>query len=150
MAVIDPLQIKDFLVEKVVKNYSGFFDKGTSEILAQIKREKIPRPVIYIGMGTCGLIAGADKTFKAVENYLEDNKTDAEVVKVGCLGLCTAEPLMDVQLPGKSRISFKHATEDKVEDLLNAVFHHTPIFENALGQYRLPIHIEWPGLGYIE
>ncbi|MCK9423034.1 MAG: 4Fe-4S binding protein [Bacteroidales bacterium] len=150
MSAPNTQQIKDFLVEKIVKNYSGFFDKGTADLLAQIKREKISHPVVYIGMGTCGLIAGSDKTFRAAEKYFEENKVDAELVKVGCLGLCSAEPLMDVQLPGKTRISFQHVTEEKVEDLLNAVFHHTVMSENAIGQYRFHSHEEWPGLGYIE
>ncbi len=144
------IQIKEFLIEKVVKNYSGLFDKATASTLAQIKREKVSRPVIYIGMGTCGLIAGADKTFKAVEKYLHEKKIDGELVSVGCLGLCTAEPMMDVQLPGKTRISFQHATEEKVEDMLNAVFHHTLLHENAIGQYRMPLTEEWPGLTYID
>ena len=144
------IQVKEFLIEKVVKNYSGLFDKATASTLAQIKREKVSRPVIYIGMGTCGLIAGADKTFKAVEKYLHEKKIDGELVSVGCLGLCTAEPIMDVQLPGKTRISFQHATEEQVEDMLNAVFHHTLLHENAIGQYRMPLAEEWPGLTYID
>ncbi|MCK9202851.1 MAG: 4Fe-4S binding protein [Bacteroidales bacterium] len=150
MSASTTLKITEFLVEKVVKNYSGFYDKGTAELLAQIKREKVTRPVIYIGMGTCGLVAGAGKTMKAVENYLEENKLDAEIIKVGCIGLCSAEPIMDVQLPGKARISFQHATEEKVEDLLNAVFHHTLMHDNSLGQYRFSSHEDWPGLPYIE
>lgn len=150
MASSGSIQIKEFLIEKVVKNYSGLYDPATAAALAKIKREKVSRPVIYIGMGTCGLIAGADKTYKAVGKYLQEKKIDGEMVSVGCLGLCTAEPIMDVQLPGKTRISFQHATEEKVEDMLDAVFHHTLLDENAIGQYRLPSAAEWGGLPFID
>jgi hypothetical protein len=40
MSASTTLKITEFLVEKVVKNYSGFYDKGTAELLAQIKGKK--------------------------------------------------------------------------------------------------------------
>ncbi|MEI7499765.1 MAG: NADH-ubiquinone oxidoreductase-F iron-sulfur binding region domain-containing protein [Bacteroidota bacterium] len=140
----------EFLVEKILKSYSNIFDKATNERLSQIKRDKVSRPVLFVGMGTCGLIAGAEKTHSAVIKFLTNNQIDAEVVKVGCLGLCSAEPLLDVQLPGKSRILFHHATEEKVEDLLNSVFHRTLVSETVLGQYRHTSHEDWPNIAYLE
>ena len=150
MATLNSNDNKEFLVEKVLKNYSNNFDKVTAEHLSQIKRDKVTRPVIYIGMGTCGLIAGAGKTYDAVKKFLTENQTDAEIVKVGCLGLCSAEPLLDVQLPGKGRISFHHATEDRVEALLQSAFHRTMVAATALGQYKHPALEEWADVPYIE
>ncbi|MCK9220008.1 MAG: 4Fe-4S binding protein [Bacteroidales bacterium] len=150
MSVLDSIQTKDFLIEKILKNYSGIFDKGTGEQLALIKREKVIHPVLYLGMGTCGIVSGADKTYMAIQKYLNDNNLEAEVVKTGCLGFCSAEPLLDIQLPGKARISYQHVTQEKVEDLLNAVFHHTLIPENILGQHRFASHEEWPGVDFID
>lgn len=141
---------KGFLVEKVLKNYSGIFDKHTEERLMFLRREKIERPIIYIGTGTCGVISGALNTWEAVEHYLSDNNIDAEMVSVGCIGLCSAEPLLDVQLPGKSRISFQHATADKVEDLLHSVFHRSIMADTVLGQYKCKHHEDWANLPYID
>ena len=141
---------REFLVEKILKNYSGIYDKPTSDRLLQLQRHKIAVPVIYIGMGTCGIIAGADKTKLAVERYLEQNRIDAEIVTVGCLGLCSAEPLMDVQLPGKTRVSFQHATEDKVEALLNSVTLHQISPDDVLGQYANSNHEEWSNINSID
>jgi len=149
MASLTSNETKEFLVEKILKNYSNIFDKATSEQLSLIKRTKVIRPILYIGMGTCGLIAGAEKTLMAVEKYLADHNLDGEVVRVGCLGLCSAEPLLDVQLPGKARISFHHATENKVEDLLNSVFHHTLLKETVLGQYKQDSQEDWPNIPQI-
>ncbi len=150
MAVLNMSDNKEFLVEKILKNYSGIYDKPTAERLSQLKRDKILHPVIYVSMGTCGMIAGAGKTKTAVEQYLEKNKVDAEIVVVGCLGLCAVEPLLDVQLPGKTRISFQFATEDKVDDLLNSVFHHHLSPENLLGQHKNPLLQDWPNIRYID
>jgi len=150
MTTLDSNENKEFLVEKILKAYSNIFDKTTADKLALCRREKVARPVVYIGLGTCGMIAGAGKTLEAVEKFLKTNNLDADVVKVGCLGLCSSEPLLDVQLPGKSRISFHHATEDKVEDLLNSVFHHSLVPEMALGQYKHATHEDWSNIPYID
>ncbi|MFZ4523348.1 MAG: NADH-ubiquinone oxidoreductase-F iron-sulfur binding region domain-containing protein [Bacteroidales bacterium] len=141
---------KDFLVEKILKNYSNIFDKTTGERLLHLKRAKVARPVIYIGMGSCGIIAGAGDTLKAAEKYLAANKIDGDIIRVGCLGLCSAEPIMDVQLPGKARLSFQHATEDKVENLLNSAFHQTLLHETLLGQFKNDSSEMWPGIPRID
>ena len=74
---------------------------------ARLRREGMTRPVIYIGTGTCGLGAGAGKTLAAIRRYLEAHpQLDAQVVEVGCIGLCVEEPLVDVQLPRRTRLSF--------------------------------------------
>jgi len=146
MAVLSSTDKKEFLIEKILKSYSNIFDKVNAERLSQIQRDKISRPVLFVGTGTCGLIAGAGKTYTAIEKYLHDNQIDAEVVRVGCVGLCSAEPIVDVQLPGKARISFKQVTDDKVENILNSVFHHQLVTETVLGQYRHAGHEAWPGI----
>jgi len=89
--------------------------------LAELRRETVRRPAIFVGTGTCGLGAGAGKTLEAVRAYLKRNAIDADVVEVGCIGLCSEEPILDVQLPGRARISFRGATADKVTDLLTAL-----------------------------
>ena len=48
-----------FLLEKVLKNLTGEFGKKDQEQINLIKRDKIITPVIYIGTGSCGLVAGA-------------------------------------------------------------------------------------------
>ena len=149
MASLTSIESKEFLVEKILKNHSNIFDKATGEQLSLIRRAKVLQPVVYIGMGTCGIVAGADKTMAAVKKYLSDNQIAGEVVRVGCLGLCSAEPLLDVQLPGKARLSFHHATEDRVEDLLNSVFHRTLVQETVLGQYKTESLEEWPNIPFI-
>lgn len=98
--------------------------------------ESITRPVIFLGAGTCGLGAGAAKTRDALVKYLSDNKLDAEIVEVGCIGLCALEPIVDIQLPGRTRVSFKKVTENKVNDLLNAFFGGEVPENMVIGQHR--------------
>jgi len=113
------------LIEKVIKNYSGIFDKLTTDRVAMLRRDRVSRSVIYIGTGTCGIISGARATLEKVKKYVSEKNMNADIIEVGCNGYCSAEPLLDVQLPGKTRLSFQNVSCDKAEDILNSVLHHT-------------------------
>ncbi len=63
-------------------------------------------PVIYLGTASCGLAAGAKEVKAAIEETLEEHKLTARFIEVGCIGPCYLEPLMDVMVPGKPRISY--------------------------------------------
>ncbi len=110
---------QELLINKVVDSTS---EAIINQKLTLLKREQVEKPVIYLGAGTCGLGAGAGKTLVNIKSYLQANNIDAEIVEVGCIGLCSAEPIVDIQLPNHNRVSFSNVTNDKVEDLLNSVF----------------------------
>jgi NADH:ubiquinone oxidoreductase subunit F (NADH-binding)/Pyruvate/2-oxoacid:ferredoxin oxidoreductase delta subunit/(2Fe-2S) ferredoxin len=139
-----------FLIEKVLRNFSGLPDKEIRENLALLKRDKVTKPVISIGTGTCGRIAGALDTLAAVRTYLEENKIDADIIEVGCIGICSMEPVLDVQMPGKTRISFGKITADIAEEVVSSVFNRNPAPEHVIGQYRTTGLEDWPGLPYLQ
>ncbi len=150
MPVQDISDNKAFLTEKVIKNYSGIFDKSSLSRIASIRRDTVDRPVIYIGTGTCGIISGAKSTLDKVRKFIAENKIEASIIEVGCNGFCSAEPLLDIQLPGKTRLSFHNVTEDKAEDVLNSALHHTVQADLVLGQYRQAGLEEWPNVRLID
>ncbi|MGB2990719.1 MAG: (2Fe-2S) ferredoxin domain-containing protein, partial [Candidatus Zixiibacteriota bacterium] len=71
---------------------------------ASLKASKIP--VIYIGTASCGLAAGAMEVLGSVRETLKKNRLKAKIVRVGCIGPCYLEPLMDIAVPGQPRISY--------------------------------------------
>jgi len=117
---------------------------------ARLRRDLVDVPVVFVGTGTCGLGAGAGKTLGAVKAWLSTNGVRADVVEVGCIGLCIAEPLLDVQLPGKCRISFSQVSAEQVGPLLEAVFAGRLPAQPALGQFRNAAHAPWDGVPYID
>ena len=119
---------------------------------ARLRREAVARPVVYIGTGTCGLGAGAAKTMAAVRGYLERRPhLGADVVEVGCIGLCVEEPLVDVQLPGRPRLSFPRVTEKQVEGLLDALFSGQAFPVTPLGQFRPSgVLSAWPDVPFLD
>ncbi|OFY34632.1 MAG: NADH dehydrogenase [Bacteroidetes bacterium GWF2_38_335] len=103
-------------------------------------------PNIFVGAGTCGLGAGADKTIAEVNKYLSEKNIKAKITEVGCIGLCSSEPILDVQLPGFNRVSFEKVTADKVSDLLENVFNLKMPESGILGQFPCEGSRSWDGV----
>ncbi len=76
------------------------------------------RPRIIVGMGTCGLGAGARDVFKSIEKELGRHKLSADVVSTGCIGMCSREVLVDVVMPGYSRVSYAKVKPDTVPQII--------------------------------
>ncbi len=56
---------------------------------------------VIIGMGTCGIAAGAKETFSAMVDEISRLRLGNVVVKqTGCMGLCASEPSVEVVVPG--------------------------------------------------
>lgn len=73
---------------------------------------------IIIGMGTCGIAAGARGTMHAILEELNKRQIDAHVTTVGCIGMCALEPLVDVEQAGGSRITYGNINPEKVPRLI--------------------------------
>ena len=126
--------------------FSGPTGPERAALLAGLRRETVTRPVIFVGAGTCGLGAGADKTLARIQAHCQAKGVDADIREVGCLGLCSEEPMVDIQLPGRARVAFAAITEDKVEALLDQVLQGTLPATQVLGQYPMAGQESWPGV----
>ncbi len=73
---------------------------------------------IIIGMGTCGIAAGAREVMQAVLKELDARNIEAHVETVGCIGMCAKEPLVDIEQAGKSQVRYGQITAEKVPRLI--------------------------------
>jgi len=73
---------------------------------------------IIIGLGTCGIAAGARETMQAVLSELKRREIDANVTTVGCIGMCAYEPLVDIEQVGETRITYGPIKPDMVPHLI--------------------------------
>lgn len=63
---------------------------------------------VVVGMGTCGIAAGAGETMQAIQEEIQNrNLTNVVVSPTGCIGLCVQEPLVEVHVPGKEKVVFR-------------------------------------------
>ena len=62
---------------------------------------------IIIGMGTCGIAAGAKKSLDAFISELDaQNLDNVAVTQTGCMGLCYVEPTGEVVVPGMPNVIY--------------------------------------------
>ena len=73
---------------------------------------------ITVGMGTCGIAAGAREVMHAVLAELEARDIDAHVTTVGCIGMCAKEPLVDIQQGDEPRVTYGNVTPEMVSRLI--------------------------------
>lgn len=142
--------ITHLLRECLVNGPSACMDESGVKQLKMLRRDIIEVPVIYIGTATCGLGAGAGKTKLKAQEYLTRHQLNATIIDVGCIGLCSSEPIMDIQLPGKKRISFEKVTSDKVEGILDRVFYNELPEHPMLGQFTRGEGNTWDGVPSID
>jgi NADP-reducing hydrogenase subunit HndB len=77
---------------------------------------------IIVGMGTCGIAAGAREVMAAIMDEIAKRKLDNITVRqTGCIGMCEKEVLVDVVLPGEPRITYGRV---KPEDIPKIVAEH--------------------------
>ncbi|MGI6430668.1 MAG: (2Fe-2S) ferredoxin domain-containing protein [Synergistaceae bacterium] len=81
--------------------------KIKAESQLQTKARKSNDTQIIIGMGTCGIAAGAREVMTAVlEELAKRNLNNVSVLQTGCIGMCQKEPLLDVVRPGEDRVTY--------------------------------------------
>ncbi len=51
---------------------------------------------VIVGLGSCGIAAGASKTYKEFQRIIDTDKLDIELKKTSCIGMCYREPLVEV------------------------------------------------------
>ena len=61
------------------------------------------KTVIYVGMATCGVAAGAEAVFDTLKDE-HQGRGDVIVVPTGCIGMCYAEPLVEIKKPGEPSV----------------------------------------------
>ena len=92
------------------------------------------RPWIRVGTGLAGEAAGGFEVAAAVQDALARRGVAANVSEVGTLGLCFAEPLLDVQLPAGPRIFYRNVTPQLAERIVaEHIAGGQPLAEHALG-----------------
>ncbi len=62
--------------------------------------------IIYVGAASCGRAAGCDAVTAVINKYLTENNLKADIIEVGCIGLCCFEPMIYIQKDGNPPICY--------------------------------------------
>ena len=91
-------------------------------------------PLIRIGTAMCGHAAGAYRVADKLKTVLSERSIEANFDEVGCLGLCYAEPLLDIKKPGSPRVFFNNVTADDIDQIIEGYLINNVLPEsNVLG-----------------
>jgi len=79
--------------------------KKNLEKVNQGKDRKTTR--IVVGMGTCGIAAGAEAVYEALKDEVAKlGLKNVSVIKTGCIGVCKLEPLVEIIRPGEEKVTY--------------------------------------------
>ena len=117
-------------------HHSEECERKRKSLNKKLRYEENDVPVIFIGMGTCGLAAGAPKVEEAIKAELLKLNIEAIIVPTGCIGYCAKEVIVDIKLPGQDRISYCEITPKIVPQFIKTTLVDKKIFqENLLGTF---------------
>jgi NADP-reducing hydrogenase subunit HndB len=101
--------------------------KMTIEDLKRIKettlkatalRQGDARVKITVHMGTCGIAAGAREVMNALmQEMAEADRQDIRVVTSGCMGMCSSEPNVTVEVLDSEPIVYQHMDANRMRQV---------------------------------
>ena len=88
---------------------------------------------MVVGMGTCGIAAGAKDTFGMIIDMIaEKNLSNVLVRQTGCMGLCHSEPTVEVVAPGMPTVIYGNVTAEVAKEIIE---------KHVVGGHLLDNHI---------
>ncbi len=80
---------------------------------------------VLVGLGTCGISAGGEKVYKALQDELKEHPGAFELKETGCIGMCYREPLVEIHDNGGKHL-YAEVTPERVgriveEDILGNI-----------------------------
>ena len=111
------------------------FDEIKQKAIAEWEAlEKSDKPHIIVGTATCGRAAGALAVIDAINAELAKHNIEATITHVGCIGICYAEPLVDIVKPNRPRICYSNVTPNIVPQIIeDYIVNDNPHPDLALG-----------------
>lgn len=74
---------------------------------------------VIVGMGTCGIAAGARDAMKAILDVIEkDNLSGIIVTQTGCIGLCEKEPIVQVVIGEQKKVTYGKVSPDVAKNIM--------------------------------
>lgn len=107
----------------------------TKEDLDQMKaaaRKSAPVNWIRVGYSTCGVAAGADVVYKVLADEAKARGLNVVVKKCGCSGLCSAEPLVEVNVEGVPHVFYGKVNAEVAHKIMDEHVCQKKLVENHI------------------
>jgi NADH-quinone oxidoreductase subunit F len=81
------------------------------------------KTTVTVGLGSCGIAAGAGKTYEKIRVLKETDKLDFELKKTSCVGMCYREPLVEI-VDETGTYLYGDINEDRAIEIIEKHIHH--------------------------
>ncbi len=90
---------------------------------------------VVVGMATCGIAAGARPVMlQFVEEIKKRSLEHVTVSQTGCIGMCRLEPMVDVIMPGKEKVTYVKVKPEMVARIVaEHIVNGRPVEEYTIG-----------------
>lgn len=75
---------------------------------------------IVVGYGSCGIAAGANKVYEALENEIQTQNLQVDLQIAGCNGMCYLEPIVDVIDENGKKQTYIKVTPERIDEILKS------------------------------
>ncbi len=83
---------------------------------------------VKVGLGTCGVSAGAEKVYLALQEELKAHNIEVTLMETGCMGMCYHEPLVEVSNGNGTPYLYGDMTVERVKRFVDEqILADTPI-----------------------
>jgi hypothetical protein len=113
-------------------------------------RSTLSKPLVMVNSSTAGMVAGAGGTMETIKEYVSERNIEIDLAETGSIGLSSEEPVVSVQLPGRSRLFFRRVTADKVSSILDDLFHQVVPEQLLIGQLRNKGQEPWADVPFLD
>jgi len=81
-------------------------------------REGFKRVKVTVHMGTCGIASGAKEVMDSLMSEIDQaGVSDVMITTSGCMGLCSREPLVTVEVLGQDPIKYEYVNPNKMRQI---------------------------------
>ncbi|MDP8320902.1 MAG: NADH-quinone oxidoreductase subunit NuoF [Candidatus Stygibacter australis] len=87
---------------------------------------------IKVGLASCGLAAGAGAIYDGIKNYISDKDLDIKLRKTACIGMCFAEPIIEITTDNGKNITYGRLNEADIAPIIESCLQNTPLLEKAI------------------
>ena len=109
--------------------------KATQDRINLRKEHEGETTRVVVGMATCGIAAGARPVMLAfVDEVSKRQLQHVTVSQTGCIGMCRLEPMVDVIVPGKEKVTYVHVKPEMVPRIVaEHIVNGRPVDEYTIG-----------------
>ena len=98
---------------KTLAELQAIRDKAREKMTVRDNNEEATR--VVVGMATRGIAAGARPVLNAfVDEVAKRHLNNVTVTQTGCIGMCQLEPIVEVFVPGKEKVTYAKVSPEKV------------------------------------